>query len=102
MIKTLQDMEIRGFVKNSVNGWITLNPEEHDAKDIFSLSKAALKEGALVIFQPAYARILSLAPPTYLPNGQGRVQTESVSTVYRIFGCSLQDRLGFSPNWAER
>ena len=51
---------------------------------------------ALVIVQPTYTKILSLAWPTHLQNGKRSVQTESVSTVYRKFGFSLQDRLGFS------
>ena len=43
--ETLRDMESHGLVRNNQFGWTPLNPEEHDAKDIFSLSKEALKRG---------------------------------------------------------
>jgi len=45
LIKTLHDMEKSGLVQKNRFGWNSANPERHDAKDIFSLSKAALKEG---------------------------------------------------------
>ena len=45
LTKALRDMESRGLVKNHKFGWTPTNPEEHDAKDIFSLSKAALQQG---------------------------------------------------------
>ena len=45
LTETLKDMEKRGLVKKSTFGWSPANPEEHDAKDIFSLSKAALQQG---------------------------------------------------------
>lgn len=38
-------METRGLVQHHTYGWTPTNPEVHDAKDIFSLSKEALKQG---------------------------------------------------------